>query len=91
MIKQQGIDKLEFYINILDLFLGYCIIFVVKFNFIFSNFEKCMMSSIPLFILGIIRLVVTTAVGYHKVVPEYGIHWNFFFTLSFTKVFDFMN
>lgn len=50
-----------------------------------------MMSSIPLFILGIIRLVVTTAVGYHKVVPEYGIHWNFFFTLSFTKVFDFMN
>ncbi|GFR13639.1 GPI-anchored wall transfer protein 1 [Trichonephila clavata] len=55
--------------------------FVVK-----HSLRKCFLSSFPLFLLGFIRLAATTAVGYHKVVPEYGVHWNFFFTLAFTKV-----
>ncbi|KAG8189648.1 hypothetical protein JTE90_018497 [Oedothorax gibbosus] len=51
-----------------------------------KHLKKCFMSSFPLFLLGVVRLVATNAVGYHKVVPEYGLHWNFFFTLAFTKV-----
>ncbi|GBN61952.1 hypothetical protein AVEN_138152-1, partial [Araneus ventricosus] len=43
-------------------------------------------SSFPIFLLGFIRLAATTAVGYHKVVPEYGVHWNFFFTFALTKM-----
>ncbi|GFT78739.1 GPI-anchored wall transfer protein 1 [Nephila pilipes] len=50
------------------------------------SLKKCFLSSFPLFLLGFIRLAATTAVGYHKVVPEYGVHWNFFFTLAFTKM-----
>ncbi|KAF8773942.1 hypothetical protein HNY73_016548 [Argiope bruennichi] len=50
------------------------------------SLKKCFMSSFPIFLIGFIRLVTTTAVGYHKVVPEYGVHWNFFFTFALTKM-----
>ncbi|XP_015903704.2 phosphatidylinositol-glycan biosynthesis class W protein [Parasteatoda tepidariorum] len=51
-----------------------------------NSMKKCFKTSFPLLILGFLRLALTTSVGYHKVVQEYGIHWNFFFTLAFTKV-----
>ncbi|GFY79699.1 GPI-anchored wall transfer protein 1 [Trichonephila inaurata madagascariensis] len=42
-------------------------------NFVAKHsLRKCFLSSFPLFLLGFIRLAATTAVGYHKVVPEYG-------------------
>lgn len=36
---------------------------------------------LPLFILGIIRMISIIAVDYHSHVSEYGIHWNFWFTM----------
>ena len=43
-------------------------------------------SVIPLIVLGCIRLVATRGVEYQEHVSEYGVHWNFFFTLAIVKV-----
>ncbi|XP_047943544.1 uncharacterized protein At4g17910-like [Salvia hispanica] len=39
-------------------------------------------STSPLIILGFARLVCTSSVNYQVHVGEYGVHWNFFFTLA---------
>jgi len=43
-------------------------------------------TSIPLLLLGLARLTVVSLSGYHNNVAEYGLHWNFFFTLFAVKV-----
>ena len=47
---------------------------------------KSTLSSIPLLILGVIRVMATKGVNYQEHVTEYGTHWNFFFTLAAVKV-----
>ncbi|PVU99254.1 hypothetical protein BB559_000863 [Furculomyces boomerangus] len=48
--------------------------------------ESLKASSVTL-LLGLLRFVLTRAVDYDVAVIEYGIHWNFFFTLGFLPIF----
>lgn len=52
-----------------------------------SNFAKSLRSSLPLLTLGFIRLLATKSVNYQEHNSEYGLHWNFFFTLGFLPPF----
>lgn len=46
------------------------------------NWKTAIVSSSPLIFLGFFRLVTTTGVDYQVHLAEYGVHWNFFFTLA---------
>ena len=47
---------------------------------------KALQSCIPLIIVGAARTVSVKATDYQEHVSEYGVHWNFFFTLAVVKV-----
>lgn len=51
-----------------------------------ENLLKLLKSTWPLFVLGLLRFVVTKEIDYQRHVSEYGIHWNFFLTLAFTRI-----
>jgi len=51
-----------------------------------SRIAKSLMSTAPLWILGFCRLFSVKSTGYHEHVTEYGVHWNFFFTLAIVRV-----
>ena len=51
-----------------------------------SDILYTIQSVIPLVVLGCARLLATRGVQYQEHVSEYGVHWNFFFTLAVVKV-----
>ena len=44
--------------------------------------KPTLIRSVPLIIMGMIRLLTTKGLEYQEHVSEYGVHWNFFFTLT---------
>ncbi len=51
-----------------------------------SRLTKAIMECVPMVILGLIRIWLVKSTGYNEEVIEYGVYWNFFFTLAFCKV-----
>ncbi|XP_069082647.1 phosphatidylinositol-glycan biosynthesis class W protein isoform X2 [Pleurodeles waltl] len=51
-----------------------------------SSLTKQIISVWPLAFLGVCRFISVKAVDYHEHMSEYGVHWNFFFTLAVVRI-----
>lgn len=74
--------------GLMDTGVGFFIVsngFVVKAD-LRKHIIKALKSSLPLIFLGILRCVSIKKLDYHQHVSEYGIYWNFFFTLAVVKL-----
>ncbi|CAN8004215.1 unnamed protein product [Ixodes hexagonus] len=50
------------------------------------NVVRAVKNSIALIILGLLRVATVKSLDYQSPVLEYGVHWNFFFTLAATRI-----
>ncbi|KAF6143770.1 hypothetical protein GIB67_033476 [Kingdonia uniflora] len=55
-------------------------------NLFSMKWKTAILSSTPLVILGVGRVIFTAGVNYQVHVGEYGVHWNFFFTLAAVSI-----
>lgn len=80
----------EFGFSLMDVGVGlfiYCNGLVApEIRYKLPPFSSVIKNTIPLFVLGLARFVVTKEIDYKVQVSEYGVHWNFFMTLAVTKV-----
>lgn len=51
-----------------------------------NKVRKELLSSLPILLIGIVRVVIVELINYQKHISEYGSHWNFFLTLGFTRI-----
>ena len=72
----------QFGVSLMDLGVGAFVFCRGLVDFPPRPSAKLLFSSLPLLILGLLRLVSVKSSGYQEHVSEYGVHWNFFFTLS---------
>jgi phosphatidylinositol glycan class W len=47
-----------------------------------SSWRRALWSAFPLLAIGAVRTALTKSVNYQEHVSEYGVHWNFFYTLG---------
>ncbi|XP_010240872.1 PREDICTED: uncharacterized protein At4g17910 isoform X2 [Nelumbo nucifera] len=59
-------------------------------NALSVKWKTALKSTSPLLLLGVGRLIFTTGVDYQVHVGEYGVHWNFFFTLAAVSILTFI-
>lgn len=52
----------------------------------FSSLTKQLFAIWPLVVLGVGRLLSVKSIEYHEHISEYGVHWNFFFTLALVRI-----
>ena len=50
------------------------------------NILQILKRSVPLLVVGFVRWASTAGISYHVDPTEYGIHWNFFFSLAIVKI-----
>ena len=55
---------------------------------VYDEVKSTLVSVIPMFLLGFARFATTKGVEYQEHTSEYGVHWNFFFTLAFLSLFS---
>lgn len=51
-----------------------------------KSLKHSLMSVLPMFTLGLIRFLLVKLMKYQEHVTEYGLHWNFYFTMSFLSL-----
>ncbi|GAA5823039.1 hypothetical protein JCM10212_004226 [Sporobolomyces blumeae] len=53
----------------------------------FISVSNSLKRSVPIIVLGLVRVAMVKGVDYPEHVTEYGVHWNFFFTMALIPVF----
>ncbi|EIW72255.1 hypothetical protein TREMEDRAFT_58415 [Tremella mesenterica DSM 1558] len=54
---------------------------------VLSQVLRAMKKSAPVLLLGLVRVIMVKGSDYPEHVTEYGVHWNFFFTLGLMPIF----
>lgn len=52
----------------------------------FGSVVSCLRKLVPTLVIGFVRIFSVRATDYQMHVSEYGVHWNFFFTIAAVKV-----